>query len=193
MPFEPQATTPEVFISVDVEASGPAPGRYSLLSVGACLVDDPARTFYAELQPVGEAATAEAMAVHNLDLERLKRDGLPPAEAMKRFEAWLQAVVPAGALPVFVGFNAAFDWMFVADYFERFLGRNPFGHTALDLKAYFMGLTGSAWGDTTKRALAGRYPDHPQLTHNALQDALDQAALFRRMRAERFRTPDESV
>jgi hypothetical protein len=192
MPFEPQATAPEVFISVDVEASGPAPGRYSLLSVGACVVDDPAHTFYAELQPVGEAATAEAMAVHNLDLERLKRDGLPPAEAMKRFEAWLQAVVPAGALPVFVGFNAAFDWMFVADYFDRFLGRNPFGHTALDMKAYFMGLTGSAWGDTTKRGLAERYPDHPQLTHNALQDALDQAALFRRMRAERFRTPDES-
>lgn len=192
MPFESQATAPEVFVSVDVEASGPAPGRYSMLSLGACLVDDPGRTFYAELRPVGEAATAEAMAVHNLDVERLKRDGLPPSEAMERFEAWLQAVVPAGALPVFVGFNAAFDWMFVADYFERFLGRNPFGHTALDLKSYYMGLTGGAWSDTTKRALAERYPDHPQLTHNALQDAIDQAALFRRMRAEQFRTPHES-
>jgi ribonuclease T len=184
MPFDPQANAPEIFVSVDVEASGPAPGRYSLLALGACLVDDPARTFYAELQPVGDDATAEAMAVHSLDLDRLRRDGLPPGEAMKRFEAWLQAVVPAGALPVFVGFNAAFDWMFVADYFDRFLGRNPFGHTALDLKAYFMGLSGGAWSDTTKRALADRYPDHPQLTHNALRDALDQAALFRRMRAE---------
>ena len=129
------------------------------------------------------------MAVHNLDLATLKRDGLPPAEAMKQFEAWLKAVVPAGALPVFVGFNAAFDWMFVADYFDRFLGRNPFGHTALDLKSYYMGLTGGAWSDTTKRALSERYPDHPHLTHNALQDAIDQAALFRRMRAERLRPP----
>jgi len=192
MSFETQAKAPEVFVSVDVEASGPAPGRYSLLSLGACLVDDPARTFYAELQPLVEAATAEAMAVHNLDLATLKRDGLPPAEAMKRFEAWLKAVVPDGALPVFVGFNAAFDWMFVADYFDRFLGRNPFGHTALDLKAYYMGLTGGAWSDTTKRALAVRYPDHPELTHNALQDAIDQAALFRRMRADRSPTPRES-
>jgi DNA polymerase III epsilon subunit-like protein len=189
MSFEPQATAPEVFVSVDVEASGPAPGRYSLLSLGACLVDDPTLTFYAELKPVGEAVTAEAMAVHNLDLATLKRDGLPPAEAMKRFEAWLKTVVPAGALPVFVGFNAAFDWMFVADYFDRFLGRNPFGHTALDLKAYYMGLTGGGWSDTTKRGLAKRYPDHPQLTHNALQDAIDQAALFRRMRAEQPRAP----
>ncbi len=190
MPFESQATAPEVFVSVDVEASGPAPSRYSLLSLGACLVDDPGRTFYAELQPVGEAATAEAKAVHNLDGE-VKRDGLPPVQAMERFEAWLQAVLPAGALPVFVGFNAAFDWMFVADYFERFLGRNPFGHTALDLKSYYMGLTGGAWSDTTKRALGERYPDHPQLTHNVLQDAIDQAVLFRRMRAEQFRTPHE--
>ena len=185
MPSELLGGKHEIYVSVDVETSGPAPGRYSLLAIGACLVDEPTCTFYAELQPIGESATAEAMQVHNLDLATLKRDGLPPAEAMKRFEAWLKAVVPDGALPVFVGFNAPFDWMFVADYFDRFLGRNPFGHTALDLKAYYMGLTGGAWSDTTKRALAARYPDHPHLTHNALQDAVDQAALFRRMRAER--------
>lgn len=185
MPSELLGGKHEIYVSVDVETSGPAPGRYSLLAIGACLVDEPTRTFYAELQPIGESATAEAMQVHNLNLDELKRDGLPPAEAMACFEAWLKAEVPAVARPVFVAFNAAFDWMFVADYFERFLGRNPFGHTALDIKAYYMGMTGGAWSDTTKRSLATRYPDHAHLTHNALQDALDQAALFRRMRAER--------
>ncbi|MGL1984483.1 3'-5' exonuclease, partial [Escherichia coli] len=30
----------EIFISVDIEASGPVPGKYSLLSIGACLVSD---------------------------------------------------------------------------------------------------------------------------------------------------------
>jgi ribonuclease T len=176
--------TPETFVSVDVETSGPTPGQYSLLSIGACLMDDPARTFYAELKPLGDAATPEAMQVHGLNFERLRREGLAPPEAMGRFDAWVRAEVTGGALPVFVGFNAAFDWMFVADYFQRFIGRNPFGHTALDIKSYFMGMTGGAWSDTTKRALARRYPEHPSLTHNALQDALDQAALFRRMRAE---------
>ena len=29
----------EVFISVDVETSGPIPGDYDLLSIGMCLVD----------------------------------------------------------------------------------------------------------------------------------------------------------
>jgi DNA polymerase III epsilon subunit-like protein len=180
-----QGKPSEVLVAVDVETSGPAPGRYSLLAIGACLVDDPRHSFYVELQPIGERVTPEAMAVHSLNLDQLKHDGLPPAEAMSRFEAWLQSEIPAQALPVFVGFNAAFDWMFVADYFDRFLGRNPFGHAALDIKAYFMGLTGGAWRDTTKSALTTRYPDHPHLTHNALQDALDQAALFRRIRDER--------
>lgn len=31
----------EVFISVDIEASGPIPGEYDLLSIGMCLVDQP--------------------------------------------------------------------------------------------------------------------------------------------------------
>jgi ribonuclease T len=177
----------ETYVSVDVETAGPSPSVYSLLAIGACLVDDPAQTFTIELQPIHDRATAEALAISGLSLERLARDGVPPAEAMARFEAWLERAVPAGHLPVFVGFNAAFDWMFVADYFHRFLGRNPFGHTALDLKAYAMGLQGGDWSDTTKAALSARYPDIPPLSHNALQDALDQAELFRRMRDEAHR------
>lgn len=181
----PAPPPPETFISVDVETSGPTPAQYSLLSIGACLVYDPARTFYVELRPVSLDATDEAMQIHGLDLERLRREGLEPAEAMARFEAWLQAEVPAGEPPVFVGFNAAFDWMFVADYFQRFLGRNPFGHAALDIKSYALGVHGGGWADTTRRALSRRYPEHQHLTHHAVQDAIDQAALFRRLRADR--------
>lgn len=36
----------EVFISVDVETSGPILGEYSLLSIGACLVGGRDKTFY---------------------------------------------------------------------------------------------------------------------------------------------------
>ena len=42
----------EVFISVDVETAGPIPGEYGLLSIGACDVDNPARTFTCELKPL---------------------------------------------------------------------------------------------------------------------------------------------
>ena len=61
---------------------------------------------------------------------------------MADFAAWVERVTPEGSLPVFVGFNAPFDWMFVNEYFHRHLGRNPFGHVAVDIKAYAMGRDG---------------------------------------------------
>jgi DNA polymerase III epsilon subunit-like protein len=174
----------ERYISVDVETAGPNPSQYSLLSIGACLVTDPQRTFYVELQPVNDDATPDALAVSGLSLEQLAEHGLPPAEAMIRFEAWLAAEVPADQQPILVAFNAPFDWMFVNDYFHRFLGRNPFGYTALDLKALYMGLTGADWPETTMRYVAARYLSGRQLTHHALRDAQDQAELFQKMLTE---------
>jgi hypothetical protein len=96
---------------------------------------------------------------------------------MGRLDAWVRDQA-AGRWPVFVGFNAPFDWMFVADAFWRYLGRNPFGISALDLKSLYMGSLGvTSWEQTRKvhieRALGLRF-EH---THNALQDARDQARL----------------
>jgi DNA polymerase III epsilon subunit-like protein len=177
----PYAPSKPAYISVDVEAAGPNPGDYSLLSIGACLVDNPQRTFYIELQPTNTKALPAALAVCKLSLEELARNGVPPAQAMARFEQWVWAEVPRNLKPVFVAFNAVFDWMFVNDYFHRFLGRNPFGHSALDMKAFFMGMAGVPWMKTGMRHLTAYYQNDMALSHNALQDALDQAELFRRM------------
>jgi DNA polymerase III epsilon subunit-like protein len=174
----------ERYVSVDVETAGPNPSQYSLLSIGACMVAHPQRAFYVELQPVNDNATRQALAVSGLSLEHLAEHGLPPAEAMARFEAWLATEVPADQQPILVAFNAPFDWMFVSDYFHRFLGRNPFGYTALDLKAFYMGLTGADWPETKMRYVAARYLSGRQLTHHALRDAQDQAELFKKMLTE---------
>ena len=70
--------------------------------------------------------------------------------------------------------------MWVADYFWRYLGRNPFGIAALDLKSYYMGRDGIARWDETRRANVdarlGVEPDH---NHHALDDARGQARLAR--------------
>jgi DNA polymerase III epsilon subunit-like protein len=174
----------ELYISVDVETAGPNPSSYALLSIGACTVDERRRTFYVELKPGDLQSTSEAQGVHNLDMEALQDLGLPPDEAMVKFEQWVHEVTPPALTPVFVGFNAPFDWMFVADYFHRMLGRNPFGHSALDIKALFMGASSSAWSETTKRTLSPRYLDGRHLSHNALSDALDQAEIFEKILAE---------
>jgi len=174
----------ECFISVDVETAGPDPGDYALLSIGACLVTDPEQRFYVELQPTTMNTTEEALAVSGLSLEALASGGVPPADAMQRFEAWLNGIDHPAKPPVFVAFNAPFDWMFVNSYFHRFLGRNPFGHAALDMKAFFMGLTGVKWSETGMQQAVRRYDCEINLTHHALQDAVDQAHLFQRMLRE---------
>lgn len=166
------------WICVDVETSGPNPSQYSLLSIGACTFTQPRHTFYVELRPQSEAAVPEAMEINQLSISELMEHGLAPAEAMQRFEEWVLQVVPAGRKPVFVAFNAPFDWMFINDYFLRFLGRNPFGHSALDIKAYYMGKTGKSWAETSMRAINRQIPAAGPLSHHALQDAIDQAVLF---------------
>ena len=168
----------EVLISVDVEASGDSPSNGSLLSIGACLVEDPTVGIYLELKPVpGTPWSAEAEGVHKLSREYLAGNALEPIDAMCRLDAWVTEQAD-GRWPVFVGFNAPFDWMFVADAFWRYLGRNPFGISALDLKSVYMGKYGVPnWEQTRKvhveRELGLRF-EH---THNALEDARDQARL----------------
>jgi ribonuclease T len=175
----------ECFISVDVETGGATPADYALLSIGACLVDDPEdSTFYVELKPEDKRSTQEALEVSKLSLDVLETMGVPPAEAMQGFADWVAEVVPADHRPVFVGFNAPFDWMFVADYFERYLGRNPFGYTALDIKAFALGRLGGTWAGTSMSVLGPKYLSGRPLAHHALSDAQDQAALFRAVRGE---------
>lgn len=169
-------------MSVDVETSGPSPSVASLLSVGACLVTDPAEAVYLELRPRPDRGWDEAAArVHRLDRGRLEREGLPPGDAMTRLVAWLDRVATHGQ-PVFVGLNAGFDWMFVADALWATVGRNPFGHAPLDLKALYMGREGvDAWARTSRLDMLRRYPVTEPFTHDALDDARSQAALARRL------------
>ena len=175
---------PEVFISVDVETAGPNPNQYSMISIGACLVDDPERGFYVELKPLSDAVVDSSLAVSGLSMETLAMEGVEAATAMQLFADWIAEVAPTGTAPVFVGFNAVFDWMFVDDYFQRFLGRNPFGHSALDIKSFYLGMAGGTWAGTSMRFLSPLYLGGVHLSHNALGDARDQAKVFSSIKAQ---------
>lgn len=179
----------ERFISVDVETSGPIPGEFSLLTLGACEVDREELTFACALQPLNENADPGAMAATGLSLSELARTGMPPTEAMLAFADWLSTLTREGDTLVFVGFNAPFDWSFVNYYFHRFTGANPFGFSALDIKAYYMGATGCAWGDTRSSRMSKRLQPRRSGSHDALEDALYQAELFRLTRQLRERHP----
>src|SRR5688572_24193416 len=101
----------ECSVSVDVETSGPIPGEYSMLSLGACVVGRRDEGFYAELKPLNDNAVPKALRVTGFDLAKLDLTGERPEEVMGKLRDWVTDVA-AGATPVFVGFNAAFDWSF---------------------------------------------------------------------------------
>jgi ribonuclease T len=168
------------FICVDVETAGPNPADYSLLSIGAALVADPQQSFYVELKPVNDAYTEEAASIHGLSMNDLAEHGLGAKEAMQSFVDWV-ADVSSGQVAVFVAFNAAFDWMFVSDYLHRYLGHNPFGHRAIDIKAVYMGMHKVAWEETTFQNVNSRYKLTETLEHHARQDAQQGAELFAAM------------
>lgn len=175
----------EIFVSVDVETSGPIPGEYSMLSIGACLVDTPETSFERTLKPLNRNADPEALAVTGFSLQQLEQCGTEPRQAMTEFDAWVKAACSEGDVPVFIGLNAPFDWSFINYYFHRFNGENPFGFTALDIKAYYMGVMGCSWRDTRSSAMTGCLHPTQKGNHTAVQDAVYQAELFRLTREYR--------
>jgi hypothetical protein len=79
---------------------GPTPGTGSLLSIGACLVDRPEDGIELLRRPDSALPWRDdAEAVHRLSRERLASNGLEPGEAMERFAAWLEWVIPPGSRP----------------------------------------------------------------------------------------------
>jgi len=166
----------DAYICVDVETTGPIPGDYSMLSIGACTILEPQRTFYIELKPINQNSIVEAASIHKLSLERLVVEGVAPIEALTCFEEWLVNEAAPNRQPLFVAFNAAFDWMLINYTFF-----NYFGHTAIDIKALYMGMAGVPWSHTSWRYISPKYTAEHHLTHHALQDALDQADIFKKM------------
>lgn len=176
----------ELYISVDVETSGPIPAEFSMLSLGACVVGQSSKTFYAEFKPINDNFIDKALEVSGLSLADLKTKGEEPAHAMARFERWIKDV-SGESRPVFVGFNATFDWMFTHWYFIKFLERDPFGISGLDIKAYYMGMRKIKWRETIKKQIRVQFPSKHAHTHNALDDAIEQAEIFEKMLKEQNR------
>ena len=178
----------EIYISTDVESDGPIPGPHSMLSFAsaAYLADKTlAGTFAANLETLpGAAGHPETMAWWQSQPEAWAacRAALqPPDVALKNYLAWLKSLP---GRPVFVAYPAAYDFMFVYWYLIRFTGESPFSHSALDIKTYAMAMLGKEYRDSVKSEMPTRWFDDLPHTHQALDDALAQGALFCNMLAE---------
>lgn len=165
------------------------PGIYPLLSIGACVVDELDERFYVEMKPGDKLVEAEAVQVSwpglpaHETIARLEREGVSEAEALSAFAAWVGRVSKGGR-PVYLAFNAAFDWAFTHHAFTRLGIPDPFGYAPLDVKAYWAGRIGSTLEETRKSKLpAGLTEGLGEHSHRADDDAVRQAEVFLRMRA----------
>lgn len=179
---------PIVYFSVDVEASGPFPPDFNLVSIGAVEVRPTpnghriGREFYVELKPIFPGFRAESMAVHGISREHLERNGTDARGAMQGLADWTRSCLVGEEMPVFVGHNVVFDWAYINYYFHYFGIENPYGYKAIDSKSLAVGVLGISWWDANKEFLLKRIPGLVGLpteqVHNALHDAQFQARIL---------------
>ncbi|MEU4161073.1 3'-5' exoribonuclease [Actinoplanes sp. NPDC026670] len=173
---------PEIYVSTDIESDGPIPGPHSMLSfASAAFTADKTLlgTFTANLTTLPEAQghpeTMAWWATQPQAWAASRMDQQDPATAMAAYRTWLENLP---GRPVFVGYPAAFDFMFVYWYLIRFTGASPFSHSALDMKSYAMALLGTEYRATVKRTMPRSWFEKSPHTHVALDDAIEQGNLF---------------
>jgi len=179
---------PEIYVSTDVETDGPIPGPHSMLSfASAAFRGDKTLlgTFSANLNLLpGAAGHPDTMAwwrANQTAFDATRLDPEEPGQAMRRYVDWLKALP---GRPVFVAYPAGFDFLFVYWYLIRFAGESPFSFSALDVKTYAMALLKTEYRDSVKKNMPKRWFDSLPHTHVALDDALEQGALFCNILAE---------
>lgn len=179
----------EIYVSTDVEADGPIPGPHSMLSFASAAFTADGRlvsTFTANLELLkGAAGHPDTMAwwEGNKEAWAETRTRLQsPSEAMREYVVWLEAL---SGKPVFVGYPAAYDFLFVYWYLLSFAGESPFGHSALDIKTYAMAVLDLPYRQSTKPNMPKRWFSASPHTHVALDDAIEQGRLFCNLLAER--------
>lgn len=188
---------PEIYISTDCETDGPIPGPNSMLSFASAAFTADKQlvgTFSANLEllpgAAGDAKTMEFWRSQPKAWEACRTGTRRPEDVMPEYVAWLKGLP---GKPVFVGYPVAFDFLFVYWYLIRFAGESPFSHSALDIKTYAMAMLRTEYRAAVKRAMPRHWFDPHRHTHVALDDAIEQGALFCNMLAEHTGRKEETA
>ncbi len=197
-----------VYLSVDVEASGPFPGIFSLVSIGAVVVRsdghgnwrvDENLSYYRELKPLEGAAELEAATnIHNLSRDYLLEHGGEPSEVMEEFANFFKDLQQRFKKVIPAAWPASFDAPYIGWYLQYFTGDNPTGWSTFDIPSYGMGLFcchRNALRNLMKKA-GIEFGQNPN-PHNALADAVEQgqtlASLLNHARLVRKETSRQST
>ncbi len=94
-------------------------------------------------------------------------------ETFEEFSKWLNQF--KGRL-IFVSDNPAYDWQFVNFYFHKFLGFNPFGHSARRISDFYAGIKGNFFDSQGWKKW--RITKHD---HNPVHDAMGNIEAFEKI------------
>lgn len=126
------------YIVVDVEADGPVPGIYSMVSFGAVIVEPSlSKTFYGEVKPITNSWIPEALAISGFSREQ-HLEFEDPMPVIQRFDRWIKE--NSKGHPIFISDNLAFDWQWINYYFHFFTGKNPFGFSGRRIGDLYAGM-----------------------------------------------------
>jgi hypothetical protein len=182
-----RAPTQELYVSLDVEADGPCPGLFSMLSFGmaAFTIDkELVGTLSRNLEQLPDAQTDERTMTwwatpDNQGAYAKSRENLvSPASAMYDCRAWLAEMRRFGK-PIICGAPSGFDFTFLYYYFQRELGETPVGFASLDLRSYAAAVLKKQYRHVGKRQYPADWIDEglPH-THVALDDAIEQGCIL---------------
>lgn len=156
-------------IFIDVEATGNTPHSGEMTEFGA--VHYPSRNTFHGV--IWEGCTPDpeipakpvigAIAIHNDE-----------SKVMNDFFTWIKSNVKSR--PVMVSDNPAYDFMWMAYYFDKTLGFNPLGHSARRISDFWAGLN-MDWSNTQKWK-------HFRITkhdHNPVNDSMGNVEAFDRL------------
>jgi DNA polymerase III alpha subunit (gram-positive type) len=177
----------ELYVSVDIEANGPIPGEYSMLSFGSAVFDSSGKIidkFQANLDELPGAKRDEATMLWWQTVpqawELCRKDTYKPEIAMKSYlEHLLYIKQKTSQNLVCIGYPVTYDFMFIYWYLIKFTGKSPFSFSGLDIKTLSMALMKSTYQKATKKYMPGElFNKEFKHNHTALDDAIEQGYLF---------------
>lgn len=155
-------------IFVDVEALGRSPVNGTMTEFGAVHYGS-RRTFHGRLWDA--VPSKENPAVPEIPPGAEHYD---EHKVMQEFAEWIKEVVRGR--PTFVSDNPAYDFMWIAGYFDKAGMDNPFGHSGRRIGDFWAGLKGD-WSDTQKWKQY-RVTEHD---HNPVHDSMGNVEAFQRI------------
>lgn len=139
----------EIYISIDIETDGQAPGINSMLAVGAVAYAASGKevsAFYRTILPLSWCAplpkTMAWWREHPEAWAEVTSNQVPPSAATNDFAHWCDGFVRADRKLVPAAWPASFDFSFVNYYLWRFCGRNPLGFSCMDIRSFADGMFG---------------------------------------------------